>query len=99
MAREITCSLQSYRERFSLPVDYPMVAPSYSEQRSALALRIGLGRPDAAAAEEPNPAPVEVPAAPKARGLRKKAEAAQLRCQPRLQRGPRKVTKRCAPDD
>lgn len=35
----------SYRERYGLPADYPMVAPSYAEQRSALAKQIGLGRP------------------------------------------------------
>ena len=38
---------QSYRERYGLPVDYPMVAPSYAEQRSALAKAIGLGQPGA----------------------------------------------------
>ncbi|MCJ2043779.1 MucR family transcriptional regulator [Methylobacterium sp. J-078] len=35
---------QSYRQRFGLPADYPMVAPSYAAQRSALAKSIGLGR-------------------------------------------------------
>jgi predicted transcriptional regulator len=38
---------QSYRERFGLPSDYPMVAPSYAAQRSALAKAIGLGVPGA----------------------------------------------------
>ena len=33
-----------YRERWGLPRDYPMVAPSYAERRSALAKEIGLGR-------------------------------------------------------
>ncbi|MBE7196557.1 MAG: MucR family transcriptional regulator [Parafilimonas terrae] len=33
----------SYRERFGLPGDYPMVAPSYSERRSSLAKKFGLG--------------------------------------------------------
>jgi predicted transcriptional regulator len=33
-----------YRVRYNLPADYPMVAPAYSEQRSAAAKRIGLGR-------------------------------------------------------
>jgi predicted transcriptional regulator len=37
----------SYRERFGLPSDYPMVAPSYAEKRSALARAIGLGVPGA----------------------------------------------------
>ncbi|MER2198417.1 MucR family transcriptional regulator [Methylobacterium brachiatum] len=40
-------SPQSYRERFGLSVDYPMVAPSYAAQRSALAKAIGLGQPGA----------------------------------------------------
>lgn len=35
---------QQYREVFGLPVDYPMVAPTYSETRSALAKQSGLGR-------------------------------------------------------
>jgi predicted transcriptional regulator len=35
---------RSYRERFGLPADYPMTAPSYAAQRSALAKAIGLGR-------------------------------------------------------
>lgn len=34
---------EQYRERWGLPPDYPMVAPSYAEQRSSLARRIGLG--------------------------------------------------------
>lgn len=32
-----------YREKWSLPPDYPMTAPSYSERRSALARALGLG--------------------------------------------------------
>jgi predicted transcriptional regulator len=35
---------KSYRDRYGLPADYPMVAPSYAAQRSALAMRIGLGQ-------------------------------------------------------
>ncbi|TXN57906.1 MucR family transcriptional regulator, partial [Methylobacterium sp. WL18] len=45
-------SPQSYRERYGLPTDYPMVAPSYAEQRSALAKAIGLGQPGAMADRE-----------------------------------------------
>lgn len=37
-------SPQQYREKWALPADYPMVAPSYSETRSQLAKSIGLGR-------------------------------------------------------
>ncbi|WP_137899673.1 MucR family transcriptional regulator [Sphingomonas sp. 2SG] len=33
-----------YRQRYGLKPDYPMVAPSYSESRSAMAKTIGLGR-------------------------------------------------------
>ena len=36
-------SPESYRERWGLPADYPMVAPNYAEQRSRLAKEIGLG--------------------------------------------------------
>ncbi|MGH1573052.1 MucR family transcriptional regulator [Methylobacterium sp. P31] len=43
---------RSYRERYGLPADYPMVAPSYAEQRSALAKAIGLGQPGAMAERE-----------------------------------------------
>ncbi len=35
---------EAYRERWGLPSNYPMVAPSYAERRSALAKSIGLGR-------------------------------------------------------
>ncbi len=33
-----------YRAKWSLPPDYPMVAPNYAKQRSAFAKKIGLGR-------------------------------------------------------
>ena len=32
-----------YRAKWSLPADYPMVAPNYAEQRRQLAKKIGLG--------------------------------------------------------
>lgn len=35
---------EEYREKWGLPSDYPMVAPNYAKQRSALAKKIGLGR-------------------------------------------------------
>ncbi len=35
---------EEYRARWSLPPDYPMVAPSYAEERSQFAKKIGLGR-------------------------------------------------------
>ncbi|KQP67684.1 MucR family transcriptional regulator [Methylobacterium sp. Leaf111] len=34
----------SYRQRYGLAADYPMVAPDYAAHRSALAKSIGLGR-------------------------------------------------------
>lgn len=37
-------SPEEYREKWGLPADYPMVAPAYSERRSALAKEKGLGR-------------------------------------------------------
>lgn len=33
-----------YRTKWKLPADYPMVAPTYAEQRKVLAIKIGLGR-------------------------------------------------------
>ncbi|HEX3861458.1 MAG TPA: MucR family transcriptional regulator [Stellaceae bacterium] len=36
-------SPETYRERWGLPSDYPMVAPNYAQQRSRLAKEIGLG--------------------------------------------------------
>ena len=35
---------EEYRQRWSLPLDYPMVAPNYAKHRSDLAKEIGLGR-------------------------------------------------------
>ena len=35
---------EQYREKWDLPSDYPMVAPNYAAQRSALAKKLGLGR-------------------------------------------------------
>jgi predicted transcriptional regulator len=49
---------EAYREKWGLPRDYPMVAASYSEKRSALAKSLGLGQrrrkaaPKAAVASE-----------------------------------------------
>ena len=37
-------SPDEYRAKWRLPSDYPMVAPKYSETRSRLAKKIGLGR-------------------------------------------------------
>lgn len=39
-------SPEQYREKWGLPYDYPMVAPSYARKRSALAREMGLGKVD-----------------------------------------------------
>lgn len=36
-------SPDEYREKWNLPHDYPMVAPSYSQRRSEMAKAVGLG--------------------------------------------------------
>lgn len=41
-------SPEEYKARWSLPADYPMVAPNYAEKRRELAKKIGLGRKPAA---------------------------------------------------
>ena len=56
-----------YRMKWKLPADYPMVAPSYAQQRSALARNIGLGR---------RRAPVSDPAPVPAKPARRKRAAA-----------------------
>ena len=48
---------ETYRAKWGLKPDYPMVAPNYSAQRRALAKQIGLGRKPA----PPPPAPETKP--------------------------------------
>lgn len=67
LKRHITTNgmtVDEYRERFGLPDDFPMVAPSYSAARSALAKSMGLGvggrKPKA-----PTPKPTRKPRAAK----------------------------------
>ena len=68
---------EQYRAKWGLPPDYPMVAASYTEQRSRLAKSLGLGqirRNRAAAAAAAAPAADDAPAAKKpGRGRPKKA--------------------------
>lgn len=47
---------QSYRARFGLSADYPMVAPEYAARRSELAKSIGLGRIADRSEDEQSPA-------------------------------------------
>ena len=55
-----------YRARWNLAVDHPVTAPAYSNNRSAMARRIGLGRlPQVVAADMPQgPAPFGRPRRP-----------------------------------
>lgn len=59
----------AYRAKWGLPDSYPMVAPAYSERRSELAKRLGLG-------QMRRKAPPPTPPAKARRGRRPKAETA-----------------------
>ena len=63
-------SPEEYREKWGLPHDYPMVAPSYAAARSDLAKNMGLGRRATMVpvAQAEAPAPVEPAEKPKGRG-------------------------------
>ena len=52
---------QEYRARYKLKPDYPMVAQNYSEQRRAMAKKIGLGSKGRAARAEGSPVPAAKP--------------------------------------
>ena len=52
-----------YRKRWSLPADYPMVAPAYAEKRRELAKAIGLGRKPGAKRGRPSKASIAAAAA------------------------------------
>ena len=64
LATRFNLTPNEYRKRWGLPDDYPMVAPAYAAQRSAIAASFGLGRRPVDAEPEPEPEPE--PAAPKA---------------------------------
>ena len=59
-------SPEQYRAKWSLPKDYPMVAPNYAQARSALAKQMGLGQGGRKAAAAPAPAAAKVTRARKA---------------------------------
>ena len=64
---------KAYQERYGLSSNYPLTAPSYSAARSALAMKMGLGRK---ATPEPVGAPVEAAKPPvAAKGAAKPARA------------------------
>lgn len=52
---------EEYRARYNLKSDYPMVAPNYSEQRRAMAHKIGLGAKGRAAKSSASAAPTRKP--------------------------------------
>ena len=59
-------SPEEYREKWGLPHDYPMVAPSYAAARSDLAKNMGLGRRGTAVAAAAQPdAPASIKPAEK----------------------------------
>ncbi|HEY0525125.1 MAG TPA: MucR family transcriptional regulator [Stellaceae bacterium] len=57
---------EEYRSRWSLPANYPMVAPSYAASKAAFAKRIGLGRRSRRGEANGSAAPAS--AAPSGRG-------------------------------
>jgi predicted transcriptional regulator len=67
---------EAYREKWGLPRDYPIVAASYSEQRSSLAKSLGLGQLRGKAATKASGVSKTVTEASKGRGGRKKAAEA-----------------------
>ncbi|GEP06681.1 MucR family transcriptional regulator [Methylobacterium oxalidis] len=81
---------ESYREKWGLPRDYPIVSVSYSEARSSLAKSLGLGQQrrkpanKVAAAVEKVTEPALAADAMKRRGTRKKA--AETPTKPRSRR-------------
>jgi predicted transcriptional regulator len=77
---------ETYRERYGLKADYPMVAPNYSKRRAEVAKALGLGRKRVAPAEaeageaaasEPTavPEPTAKPKAKRPAKARAKADA------------------------
>ncbi len=48
---------EQYREKWGLPADYPLVAPSYSAARSVLAKSLGLGQKGQQARRKAQPKP------------------------------------------
>ena len=81
----------AYRTKWSLPMDYPMVAPNYAAQRRSLAIKIGLGSKrdgsSASALVEARSAPSDavpalVAAAPKAKRGRPAKQAREVVASP-----------------
>jgi predicted transcriptional regulator len=69
-------SPDEYREKWGLPHDYPMVAPSYAAARSDLAKNMGLGRRGAAVAGTQPKVPTKAEPAEKPKGRGKQTRKA-----------------------
>ncbi|MHC2109298.1 Ros/MucR family transcriptional regulator [Methylobacterium sp. CM6246] len=67
-------TIEQYRERYGLPRDYPSTAASYSEQRSKLALALGLGNQRKKAAPKASDPTETVSDKPKRAGRPRKAK-------------------------
>ena len=67
---------EAYREKWGLPRDYPMVTASYSDQRSKLALALGLGQQRKKAAPKAAEPEATVSDKPKRAGRPRKAKEA-----------------------
>jgi predicted transcriptional regulator len=65
---------ETYREKWGLPHDYPMVAASYSERRSAFAKGFGLGQHRRKTAPEAGAVAETVAEKPKRAGRPRKAQ-------------------------
>lgn len=100
MKRHITklgMTPDSYREKWSLPKDYPMTCLAYSERRSALAKEFDLGRLRSKKRAEESAAKIE-PAkieetAPKKTVKKAEAAPARVRAHPKAEQTRRKRTK------
>jgi predicted transcriptional regulator len=88
---------EQYRDKWGLPRDYPMTAPTYSQARAAVARAIGLGNRTARAAEEaqtPAPAPVQAQEAPPPAAV---VEPASTPIAPSAETSAEPVTRRAPP--
>jgi predicted transcriptional regulator len=74
---EHNMSPEEYREKWGLPHDYSMVAPSYAAARSGLAKSMGFGRRSAAIAGTQPEVPAKVEPAEKPKGHGKQTRKAR----------------------
>jgi predicted transcriptional regulator len=85
-------TMEEYRQRYGLPVNYPTTAASYSAMRSEFARTNGLGNQRRKAAAKTAKSTETIAEAPKARGGKKAAEPASVPAErPARPRKPRKA--------